>query len=283
MAEQTIDVRPVASSLGAEVFGADLSDNLTNQIYDEIHQAFLDYQVLFIRDQDLTPPQHAAFARRFGPLNEYPFVKGLDDAPEIIEIIKEPHETKNFGGVWHSDTTYLETPPLGTCLYALEVPAAGGDTMFANMYDAYDTLSDGMKQLLDPLVGVSSAALRRPGGRAAGMDYKSGMKATNLNKAEEIMSEHPVIRTHPETGRKALYVNSAHTVRFVGMTDAESKPLIDYLITHAVRPEFTCRFQWEAGTLAIWDNRCVQHFAINDYHGERRRVHRATITGDRPN
>ena len=282
MAEQTIDVRPVAGSLGAEVFGADLADNLSNQVYDEIHQAFLDFQVLFIRDQDLTPPQQAAFAGRFGPLNEYPFVKGLDDAPEIIEIIKEPHEKKNFGGVWHSDTTYLETPPLATCLYALEVPPAGGDTMFANMYDAYDALSEGMRQLLDPLVGVSSAALRRAGGRAAGLNYKSSMTATNMDKVDEIMAEHPVIRTHPETGRKALYVNSAHTVRFVGMTDAESRPLIDYLITHAVRPEFTCRFQWEVGTLAIWDNRCVQHFAINDYHGERRRVHRATITGDRP-
>jgi len=282
MTEQIINVRPVAGSLGAEVFGADLAGNLTNEVYDTIHQAFLDYQVLFIRDQKLTPPQQAAFARRFGPLNDYPFVQGLEEAPEIIEIIKEPHETKNFGGVWHSDTTYLEVPPMGTSLYALEVPSAGGDTMFANMYQAYETLSDGLKKMIDPLTGVSSAALRRTGGRAAGMDYKSSMMATNLDKANEITAEHPVVRTHPETGRKALYVNSAHTVRFVGMTEEESKPLIDFLITHAVRPEFTCRFHWETETLAIWDNRCVQHFAINDYHGERRRVHRATITGDRP-
>ena len=282
MTEQIINVRPVAGSLGAEVFGADLARNFTNEVYDTIHQAFLDYQVLFIRDQKLTPPQQAAFARRFGPLNDYPFVQGLEEAPEIIEIIKEPHETKNFGGVWHSDTTYLEEPPMGTSLYALEVPSKGGDTMFANMYQAYETLSDGLKKMIDPLIGVSSAALRRTGGRAAGMDYKSSMTATNLDKANEITAEHPVVRTHPETGRKALYVNSAHTVRFAGMTEEESKPLIDFLITHAVRPEFTCRFHWEAETLAIWDNRCVQHFAINDYHGERRRVHRATITGDRP-
>ncbi len=282
MAEQRIDVQPVAGSLGAEIFGADLAGDLTNQVHDEIHRAFLDYQVLFIRDQNLTPPQQADFARRFGPLNEYPFVKGLDNAPEIIEIVKEPHEKKNFGGIWHSDTTYLETPPLGTILYALEVPSAGGDTMFANMYDAYDALSDGMKQLLDPLVGVSSAALRRSGGRAAGISAKSSMTATNVDKVEEIMAEHPVVRTHPETGRKALYVNGAHTIRFAGMTEAESRPLIEFLIAHAVRPEFTCRFRWETGTLAIWDNRCVQHFAINDYHGERRRMHRATIVGDRP-
>ncbi len=282
MTEQIINVRPVAGSLGAEVFGADLAGNFTNEVYDTIHQAFLDYQVLFIRDQKLTPPQQAAFARRFGPLNDYPFVQGLEEAPEIIEIIKEPHETKNFGGVWHSDTTYLEEPPMGTSLYALEVPSTGGDTMFANMYQADETLCDGLKKMIDPLTGVSSAALRRTGGRAAGMDYKSSMTATNLDKANEITAEHPVVRTHPETGRKALYVNSAHTVRFAGMTEEESKPLIDFLITHAVRPEFTCRFHWEAETLAIWDNRCVQHFAINDYHGERRRVHRATITGDRP-
>ena len=282
MAEQTIDVRPVAGSLGAEVFGADLAGDLTNQVYDEIHQAFLDHQVLFIRDQNLTPPQQASFARRFGPLNAYPFVKAVKDAPEIIEILKEPDETVNFGGVWHSDTTYLENPPLATVLYALDVPAYGGDTMFANMYDAYDALSDGMKRMIDPLVGVSSAALRRAGGRARGMSERTKMKPTNLDKADTMAAEHPVVRTHPETGRRALYVNGAHTIRFAGMTEDESRPLIDFLIAHAVRPEFTCRFRWAVGTLAIWDNRCVQHFAINDYHGQRRRMHRATIVGDRP-
>ncbi len=282
MVEQTIDVRRVAGSLGADVFGVDLSKDAGNQVHDEIHQAFLDHQVLFIRDQKLTPPQQAAFARRFGPLNEYPFVKGLEDAPEIIEIVKEPDEKINFGGIWHSDTTYLDDPPLGTVLYALEVPAVGGDTMYANMYDAYDALSDGMKRILAPLVGVSSAALRRSGGRAKGIGEDSSMTPQNLDIAATIMAEHPVVRTHPETGRKALYVNSAHTVSFKGMTREESKPLIEFLCDHAVRPEFTCRFQWAVGTLAVWDNRCVQHFAINDYHGERRRMHRATITGDRP-
>jgi len=282
MPEQLLDVRPVAGSLGAEIFGADLSRDDSNQAYDEIHQAFLDHQVLFIRDQKLTPPQQAAFARRFGPLNTYPFVEGLKGTPEIIEIVKEPGETKNFGGAWHSDTTYLDCPPLGTVLYALEVPPAGGDTMYANMYDAYDALSQGMKDLLAPLTGISSAALRRSGGRSAGMGKTSKMKASNLDKADSIVAEHPVVRTHPETERKALYVNPAHTIRFKGMTEAESKPLIAFLCAHAVRPEFTCRFRWDVGTLAIWDNRCVQHFAINDYHGARRRMHRATIEGARP-
>ena len=282
MALQTIDVRPVAGALGAEVFGADLSQNLSNQAYDEIHRAFLDHQVLFIRDQNLTPAQHAAFARRFGPLNLYPFVEGIKGEPEIIEIVKEPDDIKNFGGGWHSDSSYLDQPPLGTALYALEAPNIGGDTMYADMYGAYDALSDGMKDMLGGLTGICSAALRASGGRAAGMKKTSAMKATNMDQSDAIVAEHPVVRTHPETGRKALYLNQAHTIRFKDMTEAECKPLIDYLCGHAVRPEFTCRFRWETRTLALWDNRCTQHFAINDYHGKRRRMHRATIQGDKP-
>jgi taurine dioxygenase len=282
MVLQTIDVRPVAGALGAEIFGADLSHDLSNQAHDEIHQAFLDHQVLFIRDQNLTPAQHAAFARRFGPLNIYPFVEGIEGVPEIIEIVKEPHDTKNFGGGWHSDSSYLDRPPLGTALYALETPDIGGDTMYADMYGAYNALSDGMKAMLDGLIGISSAALRASGGRAAGMKRTGAMKARNMDQSDTLMAEHPVVRTHPETGRKALYLNQAHTTRFKDMTEAESMPLIQYLCNHAVRPEFTCRFKWETGTLALWDNRCTQHFAINDYHGKRRRMHRATIEGGIP-
>ena len=283
MAFQTIDVRPVAGALGAEIFGADLARDHSNRAHDEIHQAFLDHQVVFIRDQNLTPAQHAAFARRFGPLNIYPFIEAIAGAPEIIEIVKEPHETKNFGGGWHSDSTYLERPPLATALYALEAPDFGGDTLYADMYGAYDALSDGMKAMLDGLIGVSSAALRGSGGRAAGFRKTGAIKAMNMDQADTLIAEHPVVRTHPETGRKALYLNQAHTIRFKDMTEAESMPLIAYLCDHAVRPEFTCRFRWAAGTMALWDNRCTQHFAINDYQGQRRRMHRATIEGDRPN
>jgi taurine dioxygenase len=251
MAEQTIDVRRVAGSLGADVFGADLSRELSNQAYDEIHQAFLDHQVLFIRDQKLTPPQLAAFARRFGPLNEYPFVKGLEEAPEIIEIVKEPDETVNFGGVWHSDTTYLDNPPMGTALYALEVPAAGGDTMYANMYDAYDALSVGMKNMLAPMIGVSSAALRRTGGRAKGMSAQSTMTALNMDKAETVVAEHPVIRTHSETGRKALYVNSAHTVRF--KDDRRRKQTVDRVSVQSRGPSRI----YVPFSMGSWDACCL--------------------------
>jgi len=282
MASRTIDIRPVAGALGAEIFGADLSRDLSNRAHDKIHRAFLDHQVIFIRDQNLTPAQHVAFARRFGPLNIYPFVEGIAGVPEIIEIVKEPDEIKNFGGGWHSDSSYLDRPPLGTALYALETPDIGGDTMYADMYGAYEALSDGMKAMLAGLIGVSSAALRGSGGRAAGMKKTAAMKAVNMDQSDAIVAEHPIIRTHPETGRKALYLNQAHTIRFKDMTEAESMPLIAYLCAHAVRPEFTCRFRWEAGTLALWDNRCTQHFAVNDYQGKRRRMHRATIEGDRP-
>lgn len=282
MAYQTIDVKPVSGALGAEILGTDLSRNLSNQAFDEIHQAFLENLVIFFRDQTLTPQQQAAFARRFGPLGIYPFVDGLEDAPEVIEILKTESDEMNFGGAWHSDTAYLKHPSLGSVLYAHDVPAAGGDTLFANMYLAYETLSDGMRAMLDGLVGVNSAALKSGGGRAKRMTQRDAMKERNMDQVDAFKAEHPVVRTHPETGRKSLYVNSVHTVRFKDMREEESKPLLDFLNAHAIRPEFTCRFRWTPGTLALWDNRCTQHHALNDYQGQRRRMHRVTIEGDRP-
>ena len=282
MAYQTIDVTPVAGALGAEIAGVDLARDLGNQMFEEIHQAFLDHLVIFLRDQDLSPDSQVRFARRFGPPNIYPFVEGLAAAPEIIEILMTEDHKENFGGIWHSDTTYLERPPLATMLYALEVPAAGGDTMFANGYLAYESLSDGMKDMLDGLIGINSAAMKGSVGRRELAKQNPAMKVANVDKADEVEATHPVVRTHPETGRKALYLNRYHTVRFQGMREAESRPLIDYLSEHIVRPEFTCRFRWRVGSLVLWDNRCTQHYAINDYPGQRRRMHRLTIEGERP-
>jgi len=282
MGYQTLDVTPIAGALGAEIGGVDLSQSLSNQVYDEIHQAFLDHQVIFFRDQDLTPQQQVAFGRHFGPPHDYPFVEGLPEAPEVFEILKTETDARNFGGAWHSDTTYTEKPPLGTILYALEVPDAGGDTMFANTYLAYEALSDGLKQVLDGLKAVNSAALAGGGGRAQLIKSNTAMKAQNMDDADSLEAVHPVVRTHPETGRRSLYVNRPHTVRFDGWTEAESRPLLDFLCQHAVRPEFTCRFRWRPGSLAFWDNRCTQHFAIDDYSGHRRRMHRLTIEGERP-
>ena len=279
---QTIEERPVSDALGAEVSGIDISKPLNGRQVDALHGAFLEHQVICIRDQDLTPTQQLAFARHFGEPDIYPFIKGLPDTHEVIETLKTEKDTVNFGGGWHSDISYLERPALGSMLYAREAPKAGGDTMFANMYLAYDALSDGMKGTLDRLVGVNSSAQGYRGGRAKKMNELDGMKDKYIENSEVSVAEHPIVRTHPETGRKGLYVSRGHTERFKGMTAAESKPLIDLLADHVVRPEFTCRMRWEPGTLIFWDNRCTQHFAINDYPGQRRRTHRVTLVGDRP-
>ncbi|MFP6771347.1 MAG: TauD/TfdA family dioxygenase [Alphaproteobacteria bacterium] len=281
MGYQTLDVELLSGALGAVLHGPDLSAELSNQTFDEIHQAFLDYNVIFFRDQNLDPQQQIAFGRRFGPLAVYPFMEGLPDAPEAFEILKSENDTKNFGGAWHSDMTFVEQPPLGTMLYALEVPARGGDTMFASTTLAYAALSDGMKQMLDGIVGVNSAALKRSGGRANSFKKSTKMASKNMDRVD-MEAEHPIVRTHPETGKKGLYVGRGHTARLKDMTEAESYPLIDFLADHCVRPEFTCRFRWEVGSLALWDNRCAMHFAIDDYPGQRRRMRRLTIEGDTP-
>jgi taurine dioxygenase len=270
-------VKPIAGALGAEIHGVDLAAGLDDATIDAIRQAWLDHLVVFFRDQDLTADQFLAFAQRVGEPVEYPFVKGIDGYPEIIAVAKLPHETVNFGGIWHSDTTYLERPPMGTMLLAREVPPFGGDTMFANMYAAYDALSPTLQRVLDGLTAVSTSALADVSKTREDRIRDSGNDADT-----EYVAEHPVVRTHPETGLKALYVNVAHTARFVGMTDDESRPLLQYLFAHAVRPEFTCRFRWEVGSLALWDNRCAMHNPINDYHGHTRRMHRITLAGDIP-
>jgi taurine dioxygenase len=274
----TLDIKPIAGALGAEIHGVDLPAELDSGTVAAIRRALLDHLVIFFRDQELPPERFLAFARRLGTPVEYPLVKGIDGFPEIIRVAKLENETVNFGGIWHSDTTYLETPPMGTMLVAREVPPVGGDTLFANMYLAYDALSDGMKRLLEGLKGVSTS-LKADATRTREDRIKSD---PTTQSRQEFIAEHPVVRTHPETGRKALYVNVAHTVRFVGMTEAESAPILGYLFRHQVQPEFTCRFAWRVGSLAFWDNRATQHNPVNDYHGYRRVMHRITLAGDRP-
>jgi taurine dioxygenase len=232
--------------------------------------------VIFFRDQKLTPHEQLAFARRFGEPMEYPQLKGLPECPLITPVLKLAHEKVNFGGVWHSDTTYLAEPPMASMLYAVEIPPYGGDTIFANQYLAYATLSDGLRATLDGLIGVNTST-------------KADASKTREDRLKEagaemkvLTSEHPVARTHPETGRKALYVNQGHTARFKGWTEEESRPLLEYLFQHQVRPELCCRFQWEPGSIAFWDNRCAQHNAVNDYQGFRRLMHRVTLAGDTP-
>jgi taurine dioxygenase len=275
---QPLRIEPVAGALGAEISGVDLSKDLSDETVAAIRRTWLEHLVVFFRDQPLPPARFLAFAHRFGEPIEYPFVKGLPDFPEIIPVLKLEHEKVNFGGVWHSDTTYLDVPPMASMLVAREVPPAGGDTLFANMYLAYETLSGGMRRLLDPLRAVASSS-KADASRTREDRLKDSARA---DAREEYVATHPVVRVHPETGRRALYVNVAHTVRFEGMTVEESAPLLGYLFDHLTRPELTCRFRWRPGSIAFWDNRCAQHNAINDYAGHRRSMHRITLAGDKP-
>jgi taurine dioxygenase len=271
------EIRPLAGAIGAEILGVDLAGEVNDDTIAAIRRAWLDHLVIFFRDQDLPPARLLAFARRFGEPIEYPFIKGLGGFPVITPVVKLAHDRENFGGFWHSDEPYREIPPMGSMLIAREVPPYGGDTLFANMYLAYESLSAGMRHLLDGLVAVNS----RPGPYSIKRTLAYAVLARLGNQAEW-KAEHPVVRTHPETARKALYVNGGHTARFKNMTEEESAPLLRFLFAHQTRPEFTCRFRWEVGSVAFWDNRCAQHNAINDYHGFRRAMHRVTLAGDRP-
>ncbi len=273
-----LTVTPIAGALGAEIAGVDLSRDLPAETVAALRQALLDHLVIFFRDQDLTPARLMAFARRFGEPVTYPFVKGLDDFPEITPILKREEDRANFGGLWHSDTVYQEVPPMGTLLYGIEIPPYGGDTEFANQYLAYETLSAPLRGFLDGLTAVHVS------GKGATQKTRDEMmqRASTGLKGDELVARHPAVRSHPETGRKALYVNTAHTSRFEGMSEEESAPILDFLYRHQVKAEFTCRFRWAKGSLAFWDNRCTQHNPINDYHGFRRLMHRVTLAGDKP-
>jgi alpha-ketoglutarate-dependent taurine dioxygenase len=275
-------IEPLAGALGAEIRGVALAALQDDAAWQAIHRAFLQHSVLVFRDQALEPADLMRVGGRFGEPCFYPFVTGLDGYPYIFEVVKEERETTNFGGNWHSDTTYLPQPPLATLLQAVETPSHGGDTLFASTYAAYDALSEGMRGLLDKLVGVYSAGLKVTGGRRKMHSTIGGMKVHDTENADEYEAEHPAVRTHPDTGRKALYVSRSHTIRFKDMSEEESRPLIDFLQAHQTRPEFTCRVRWAPGTLTIWDNRCTQHSAVNDYHGQRRRMRRLTVGAETP-
>jgi taurine dioxygenase len=273
-----MQVKKIAGALGAEISGVDLSAGLSNALAGDIRQVFLDHQVIFLRDQALSPAQFLAFAKAMGEPIEYPFVKGIEGFPHIIEVKKLAHEKHNFGGIWHSDTTYLDVPPMGSMLLAREVPPYGGDTLFANQYLAYEALSGTMQNLLAGLKGISSSAKADVSKTREDRIKSDG----NKDAPQTYQALHPIVRTHPETGRKALYVNVAHTAGIDGMSEAESAPILNFLFAHQVKPEFTCRFAWQPHSLAFWDNRCTQHNPVNDYHGHRRVMQRITLQGDKP-
>lgn len=270
------DVRPLSESIGAELIGIDLAAPLSDADVEDIRAAWLDHLVVVFRDQTLTSGQYLDFARRLGEPGRYPFVAGLGDYPEIIAVEKLPDEQNNFGGIWHTDTAYLPQPPAASMLLAKVVPPEGGDTEFANMYDAYERLPADLKQTLAPLSARQCSAL------ADVSRTRSDRVAHEPPTRQTFEATHPVVRTHPETGRQSLYVNVAHTSHFEGQTPEESRPILQQLFEHQVRPEFRCRLQWQVGTLAIWDNRCTLHNPMNDYHGHHRLMHRITLNGDTP-
>ena len=264
-----------SSGCGAVVSGIDLA-SFSDTEREDLRKALLEHAVLFFVDQKLSPLDHIAFARRFGSIVVNKFFPENTEHPEIAEVRKEKEQRTNIGGGWHADHSYDEEPALGSILVARELPEAGGDTMFANLFAAYDALSDGLKRTLG---GLRAKHSNRHLYGAQGIYRKSDL-GPQL-KGEEGVGEavHPVVITHPESGRKALYVNPGHTLQFEGWTAAESQPLLQYLYQVATRPEFTCRFRWSPGSVAFWDNRSSWHFAINDYHGSRRLMHRITLSG----
>lgn len=274
-----MEIKPTTGALGAEITGIDLGSWLPDETVAAIRAAFNEHHVLFFREQSWTPEQQIAFGRRFGELDTHPFVHGNPEHPEVLDVITEPDDFANFGGGWHTDVTFLEKPDLGSILYAVEVPETGGDTLFANQHAAYDAMSDGLKELLDGLRAIHSAGPQyQEGGYST---LSKAMKTKNAERASDVVV-HPVVPTHPENGRKALYVNRAFTTGILGMYPHESAALLRILHEQATREAFTCRFRWQPGSVAMWDNRSVQHYAMFDYAGQRRHMRRVTIKGDTP-
>lgn len=278
-----LTVRPVAPACGADITGVDLRA-ASDDVIAAVSDALAEHGVVFVRDQSLTPDEQVALTSRFGEVLRVPYIEPLAGHPDVIAVLKEADERKisTFGGTWHSDFSFLDEPPTYTLLHAIELPDVGGDTIWSSQYAAYEALSPGMQRLLDPLRAVQTAWPHGTRGPGAGAAVSRSVVMTRNDPTADREVAHPVVRVHPVTGRKALFVNPVYTQRFEDMTAEESRPLLDLLFAHAVRAEFTCRLRWTPGTLAIWDNRCLLHLAVNDYDGTRRLLHRTTTAGTRP-
>jgi len=274
-------VKRITGSLGAEISGVKLND-LSNEQFDGICTAFADHSVLVFRNQDLTHDEHVAFARRFGDLEVHPIVNGMDERPEMIKMLKPAGESASFGVGWHTDNSFFAEPSMGSVVYSHVVPPHGGDTLFANQYLAYERLSDGMKRILDGAGAVHSAKYAYTSETAE--EKYEGKTAITYKRSDSVYDEvvHPVVRTHPNTGRKALYVNPMFTIRLEDMSEEESKPLLDYLFAHCTKPDFCCRVPWDPKMVTMWDNRCVQHYAVDDYVEYERLLYRVTVNGEKP-
>ncbi|MEE2920479.1 MAG: TauD/TfdA family dioxygenase [Pseudomonadota bacterium] len=268
-----IRIEKLTPIIGAEITGVDLSKPLPDPVVEEIRQAFIDNLVIFFRDQDITPQQHIAFGKLFGKLHTHPAAPGVKGHPEVMIIAADENSVRANGEAWHTDVSCEPEPPLGSILYIKESPPAGGDTLFANMYAAYDALSPRMKAYLEGLTALHDGE----------HVYRGLYKNLNVqDKPVYPHAHHPVVRTHPVSGKKCLYVNYGFTTAIDDVPRAESDAILRYLVQHAAHPAFQCRFRWRAGSIAFWDNRCAQHHAIWDYWPHRRYGNRVTIKGDRP-
>ncbi len=283
MSPTPIEIRPVSGVLGAEICGVDLARPLDDEAFDAVKQALLEHGAVFLRGQSLSREAQVAFGRRFGPLDVHPIANGMDEHPEVIRVQKPRGEDAFFGTAWHTDNTFFEKPSAVTILYGEKVPPYGGDTVFASMERAFETLSPAMQAFLEPLRAVHSAG-RAYDPSTTGTEKYEGDAAITYTYSDSIYDEveHPVIRTHPETGRKSIFVNPMFTQRILGLHPDESAAVLEMLYTHSTRPELTCRFRWEPGMVTMWDNRRVQHYAIDDYRDFERTMYRVTVTGDRP-
>ncbi|MDI2128436.1 TauD/TfdA dioxygenase family protein [Yinghuangia seranimata] len=270
---QLIDVAPCTPAIGAEITGVDLAQPLGDALLAELHRALLEWKVLFFRDQSLTAPEHRDLARNWGTPEVHPFLPKVDGIPEVVRLARGA-DSPAVENVWHSDASFETTPPMGSILRAVQVPAVGGDTLWADMAAAYDGLTDDMKQRLNGLNAVHD--FTQSFGATLGPDELAAAQ-----KAFPAVT-HPVVRTHPETGRKLLYVNRIFTHHIDGLPEDESRELLAFLYDQARHPEYQCRLRWRPGTVAFWDNRATQHYASADYYPHTRIMERVTILGDRP-
>ena len=276
-----MEIQPISGLIGAEVRSIDLK-SLNDKQFQAIEDAFARHLVLCFRNQSLTPADLLDLTSRFGGIGETPYLTGLAEYPDVVPVIKEADEKSSltFGAGWHTDFTFQPLPPARTILYAVDTPPAGGDTLYCNLYEAYQALSDGMKKALLRIQAVHSA-VRSYGPAAKLKDHMENMTIVNDSNEPDTMV-HPVIRRHPVTDKPTLWVNPVYTIRFEDMTEAESAPLLNYLNQLAVTPTFCCRVNWQPGTLTMWDNRCTQHCATSDYQGQRREMWRTTVAGEAP-
>lgn len=284
MKRETIDVVPIAGALGAELRGIDASRPIVDALVREIRAALDRYLVVFLREQTLSLDGLETFSRCFGELTRVPYVGALEQHPEIIAVLKEPEERgiSTFGGTWHSDFTFLERPPVASILYAEEVPAVGGDTLWASMYAAFAALSPGMQRTLSRLNAMHSGHVYGAARPPTDIATSRSIEISRNNPEADVECRHPVVRVNPMTGDRALYVNPVYTTRFEDMSEEESRALLEFLYAHCTRPEFTCRFRWTPGSIAVWDNRYTLHMAINDYDGHRRCMYRTSTAGEVP-